>query len=235
MQKGGGRREGTGQHSGGACQVGARGCSGRGLCVASELEEQRCGVQAWRRCAPPQGGLKAAECNSADKVDVLKARLKQLLGAVDDEEADVGAEAVGATRQNIQTRAAAAKDPTAVAFIVGQTLDKEAKELGTSKETLQKVRNSLDQLRVALLLKDPVLLVDGSRKVQPSAWISAQHHQVRACLVVGDVEETSARTNALDAEIDPRLQGHTSGGQGRAVKRVAAAARPGAWVGSPDV
>ncbi len=49
-----------------------------------------------------------------------------------------------------------------MAFVVRQTLDKDAKELGKSKETLQKVRNSLDQLRVALLLKDPVCSVDGS-------------------------------------------------------------------------
>jgi hypothetical protein len=101
--------------------------------------------------------------------------------AVDDEEADVGDEAGGAMSKSIQARAAAAKDPAAVAFIVRQTLDKEAKELGKSKETLQKVRNSLDQLRVSLLLKDPVFSVDGSGKVQPSAWISAQHHHcVRA-------------------------------------------------------
>ena len=91
------------------------------------------------------------------------------------------------------------------ASVVRQTLDKDAKELGKSKETLQKVRNSLDQLRVALLLKDPVFLVDGSGKVLPCAWISAQHHQVRACLVVGDVEKTSARINALDAEIDAQI------------------------------
>jgi hypothetical protein len=37
-----------------------------------------------------KGSLKAAGCKSADKVDVLKASLKQLLGAVNDEEADVG-------------------------------------------------------------------------------------------------------------------------------------------------
>jgi hypothetical protein len=42
---------------------------------------------------------------------------------------------------------------------------------------------------------------------------------VRACLVVGDVEKTSARINALDAEIDARLRGHISGGRGRAVKQ----------------
>jgi hypothetical protein len=100
-------------------------------------------------------------------------RLEQLLVAVDDEEADVGDEAGGAMSKSIQARAAAAKDPAAVAFIVRQTLDKEAKELGKSKETLQKVRNSLDQLRVSLLLKDPVFSVDGSGKVQPSAFISA--------------------------------------------------------------
>lgn len=42
----------------------------------------------------------------------------------------------------------------------------------------------------------------------------AQHLQVRACLVVGDVDEPSARINAFDAEIDARLRGHTSGGRG---------------------
>jgi hypothetical protein len=78
---------------------------------------------------------------------------------------------------------------------------------------VQKVRNSLDQLLVALLLNDPVFSVDGSGKVQPSAWIIAAH-ALRACLVVGDVDETSARVNALDAEIDARLRGRTSGGQG---------------------
>ena len=82
------------------------------------------------------------------------------------------------------------------ASVVRQTLDKDAKELGKSKETLQKVRNSLDQLRVALLLKDPVCSLDGSGKVLPSSWISAQHHQVRACLVVGDVENVCAHQRA---------------------------------------
>ena len=167
----------------GACQVGARGGSGRGLCVASELEEQRCGVQAWRRwmpltaratstSSPGHSGRRPLTLTSP----ALEARLKQLLVAVDDEEADVGDEeadvgdeAGGAMSKSIQARAAAAKDSAAVAFIVRQTLDKEAKELGKSKETMQKVRNSLDQLRVALLLKDPFFSVDGSGKVQPSA------------------------------------------------------------------
>jgi hypothetical protein len=105
---------------------------------------------------------------------------------------------------------------------------------GSSKETLQKVRNSLDQLRVALLLNDTVFSVDGSGKVQPSAWMSAQHHQMRSCLVVGNVDNSSARIDALDAEIDARLRGHTSGGRGFEAPNPILATRR-AWVGSPGV
>ena len=53
--------------------------------------------------------------------------------------------------------AAAAKDPAAMAFIVRQTLDPEAKELGRSKETLQKIRH---------------LMV--WRSVRPCGWASAR-------------------------------------------------------------
>jgi hypothetical protein len=112
---------------------------------------------------------------------------------------------------------------------------------GSSKATLQKVRNSLDQLRVALLLNDTVFSVNGSGKVQPSAWMSAQHHQMRSCLVVGDVDNSSARIDALDAEfdaldaeIDARLRGHTSGGRGFEAPNPILATRR-AWVGSPGV
>ena len=48
------------------------------------------------------GNLKAAGCKSAAKVDFLKDRLKLLLGVADGEDADLGAETEGATRQRIQ-------------------------------------------------------------------------------------------------------------------------------------
>ena len=170
-------------------------------------------------CYLDNGTLKSAGCKSVDKVSVLKSRLKSLLGVAEDDDADLGAEAEGAARQSIQARAAAAKDPAAMVFIVRQTLDPDAKELGRSKETLQKVIHNLDHLRVALEINDPVFSVDGSGRVQPSARINAQHPQVRSCLVVGDVEKTSACLYALDAEIDNRLWAQASGGRGRAAKQ----------------
>ena len=56
-------------------------------------------------CYLVNGTLKSAGCKSADKVGVLKARLKSLLGVAEDDDADLGAEAEGATRRRWKNRA----------------------------------------------------------------------------------------------------------------------------------
>ena len=165
------------------------------------------------------GSLKNAGCKAADRVGVLKAKLKELLDVDDAEEEDAG-DVEGAAAKRVQERFAAAKDPAAVAFCVRQQLDASAKQLSKGKETVQKVRRSLDQLRVALMIGDPVFWVDGQGVVQPASWVSVQHHAVRACLVVGDEEKTAARMNALDAEIDARLRPQAGGGRRGAAKQV---------------
>eukprot|EP00802_Teleaulax_amphioxeia_P015966 Tamp_16070.p1 GENE.Tamp_16070~~Tamp_16070.p1 ORF type:complete len:429 (-),score=75.30 Tamp_16070:48-1334(-) len=165
------------------------------------------------------GSLKNAGCKAADRVGVLKAKLKELLDVDDAEEEDAG-DVEGAAAKRVQERFAAAKDPAAVAFCVRQQLDASAKQLSKGKETVQKVRRSLDQLRVALMIGDPVFWVDGQGVVQPASWVSVQHHAVRACLVVGDDEKTAARMNALDAEIDARLRPQAGGGRRGAAKQV---------------
>ena len=56
-------------------------------------------------CYLVNGTLKSAGCKSADKVGVLKARLKSLLGVAEDDDADLGAEAEGAIRRRWKNRA----------------------------------------------------------------------------------------------------------------------------------